>query len=98
MIDFLETKSFNAAVVGALTMMVSRYSGTSTWAAIVLALLVVAAFLLTFDKTARSGSRAHLRSRRLNDPTWLALVFPISESELTKQIAQPQKWRAPNHR
>jgi hypothetical protein len=48
MIDFFESKTFNAASVGALTMAVSHYSDMSTWAAIGLALLVVAAFLLIF--------------------------------------------------
>jgi hypothetical protein len=28
----------------------------------------------------------------------LSSVFPRSELMLTKQIARPQKWRAPNHR
>ena len=47
-IDFFESKTFNAASVGALTMAVSHYSGMSTWAAVGLALLVVGAFLLIF--------------------------------------------------
>jgi hypothetical protein len=48
MIDFFESKTFNAASVGALTMALSHYSDMSTWAAIGLALLVAAAFLLIF--------------------------------------------------
>jgi hypothetical protein len=50
MIDFFESKAFNAASVGALTMAVSHNSDMSTWAAIGLVLLVVGAFLLIFRK------------------------------------------------
>jgi hypothetical protein len=50
MIDFVESKTFNAASVGALTMAVSHNSDMSTWAAIGLALLVVGTFLLIFRK------------------------------------------------
>jgi cyanate permease len=48
MIDFFESKTFNAASVGALTTALSHYSDMSTWAAIGLALLVVVTFLLIF--------------------------------------------------
>lgn len=50
MIDFFESKTFNAAAVGALTTAVSHNSAMSTWAAIGLALLVVGTFLLIFRK------------------------------------------------
>jgi hypothetical protein len=98
MIDFFESKAFNAAAVGVLTMTLSRYCGTSTWMAIVLALLVGAVFLLTFEKKGQSGSRAHIRSPGLDDPTWLSLLLPIRELKLTEQIARPRKWRALDHR
>ena len=50
MIDFFESKTFNAASVGALTMAVSYCSDMSTWATIGLTLLAAGAFLLIFRK------------------------------------------------
>ena len=63
MIDFFESKTFNAASVGALTMAVSYYSDVSTWATIGLALLAAGAFLLMFRKGRIELQNANRRSR-----------------------------------
>jgi hypothetical protein len=70
MIDFFETKAFGAATVGALTTMISLYSGMNAWAAIGLGLLVASTFLLIFKKTALSRSPP--------DVTWARRVSPAA--------------------
>jgi hypothetical protein len=64
MIDFFESKTFNAASVGALTAAVSYCSDMSTWATIGLALLAVGAFLLIF------------RNGRIELPMYPTVVAP----------------------
>ncbi len=68
MIDFFESKLFNAASVGALTIAVSYCADMSTWATIGLALLAVGAFLLIFrDGRNESPMHAAAEAPRVQD-------------------------------
>jgi hypothetical protein len=78
MIEFFETKGFNAATVGALTMMVGRFADLSSSHSIGLAPLVATAFLVIFNKievhkanrTATKMASARRRIPNGTAPSW----------------------------